>query len=87
MDNQTLNGKTPFGIAKRARARNIPVIAIAGSLGSDVQDLYHTIDSLFGTVRSPQPLPQVLTEAEKNLTRTARNIAATLQIGKRLHPT
>lgn len=87
MDNQTLNGKSPFGIAKRARARNIPVIAIAGSLGTDVEALYDTIGSIFGTVRSPQSLPQVLTEAEKNLTRTARNIAATLQIGKRLHPT
>ncbi|WP_372882096.1 glycerate kinase [Psychromonas sp.] len=84
MDNQTLNGKTPFGIAKRAQARAIPVIAIAGSLGTQVEALYDNIDSIFGTVRSPQKLPQVLTEAEANLTRTARNIAATLLLGNRL---
>jgi glycerate kinase len=84
MDNQTLNGKTPFGIAKRAQAQNIPVIAIAGSLGSEVEALYDTIGSIFGTVRSPQPLVQVLSEAEDNLTRTARNIAATLLIGNQL---
>ena len=87
MDNQTLNGKTPFGVAKRALARDIPVIAIAGSLGTEVKALYDTNGSIFGTVRSPQQLPQVLTEAGKNLTRTARNIAATLQIDKQLHPT
>ena len=50
MDNQTLNGKTPFGIAKRALARNIPIIAIAGSLGTEVEALYDTIGSIFGTV-------------------------------------
>ena len=84
MDNQTLNGKTPFGVAKRAQARNIPVLAIAGSLGTEVEALYDSIGSIFGTVRSPQALPQVLTEAEKNLIRTARNIAATLLIGNQI---
>jgi glycerate kinase len=84
MDNQTLNGKTPFGIAKRAQARGIPVIAIAGSLGSEVEALYDTIGSIFGTVRSPQALAQVLSEAEGNLTRTAKNIAATLLMGNKL---
>jgi len=84
MDNQTLNGKTPFGIAKRAQARGIPVIAIAGSLGSEVDALYDTIGSIFGSVRSPQPLAQVLSEAQGNLTRTARNIAATLLMGNQL---
>ncbi|WP_372883089.1 glycerate kinase [Psychromonas sp.] len=84
MDNQTLNGKTPFGIAKRAQARAIPVIAIAGSLGAEVDALYDTMGCIFGSVRSPQPLAQVLSEAEGNLTRTARNIAATLLMGNRL---
>lgn len=84
MDNQTLQGKTPFGIAKRANARDIPVIGIAGSLGGQVDELYGRFDALFGTVRSPQALPQVLKEANANLTRTARNIAATLKLGRSL---
>jgi glycerate kinase len=85
MDNQTLNGKTPYGIAKRAQARGISVIAIAGSLGTEVEGLYENIGSIFGTVRSAQPLAQVLSEAEGNLTRTARNIAATLLIGNEIY--
>ncbi|WED23771.1 glycerate kinase [Vibrio sp. JC009] len=81
MDNQTLQGKTPFGIAKRAQARDIPVIGIAGSLGKEVEELYSKMSGIFGTVRSPQPLAQVLEEADKNLTRTARNIASILKLG------
>ncbi|MCG9629636.1 glycerate kinase [Vibrio sp. Isolate30] len=81
MDNQTLQGKTPYGIALRAQKQGVPTIGIAGSLGSEVDELYSAMTSLFGTVRSPQPLSQVLEEAEANLTRTARNIAATLKLG------
>ncbi len=84
MDNQTLQGKTPWGVTKRANALDVPVIAIAGSLGADVQALYTGIESVFGTVRSPQALSQVLIEAEANLTRTARNIASTLKLGSTL---
>jgi glycerate kinase len=84
MDNQTLQGKTPFGIAKRAQRIGIPTIGIAGSLGHEIDELYNTINSTFSTVRSPQPLEQVLIEARKNLTRTARNIAATLQLGAKI---
>jgi glycerate kinase len=81
MDNQTLQGKTPYGIAKRASLQGIPTIGIAGSLGTEVEALYGEMNSLFGTVRSPQSLEQVLREAELNLTRTARNIASTLRLG------
>ena len=84
MDNQTLQGKTSYGIAKRASLQGIPTIGIAGSLGTEVEALYGEMSSLFGTVRSPQPLNQVLQEAEMNLTRTARNIAATLKLGRRI---
>ncbi|EGR1892112.1 glycerate kinase [Vibrio vulnificus] len=81
MDNQTLQGKTPFGIAKRAHARGIPVIGVAGSLGQEVDELYSRIDPLFGTVRAPQTLENVLEEAEKNVTRTSRNIASAIRLG------
>ncbi|MEZ8241063.1 glycerate kinase [Vibrio splendidus] len=84
MDNQTLQGKTPYGIAKRASLQGIPTIGIAGSLGTEVEALYGEMSSLFGTVRSPQSLDQVLQEAEMNLTRTARNIAATLKLGRKI---
>ncbi|MEN3752406.1 glycerate kinase [Mangrovibacter sp. SLW1] len=39
MDNQTLQGKAPFGIAQRAKMAGIPVIGLAGSLGSRLTHL------------------------------------------------
>ncbi|CDU00132.1 glycerate kinase I [Vibrio coralliirubri] len=84
MDNQTLQGKTPYGVAKRASLQGIPTIGIAGSLGAEVEALYSEMNSLFGTVRSPQTLEKVLQEADINLTRTARNIAATLRLGHKI---
>lgn len=85
MDNQTLQGKVPFGIAKRAKARQIPVIGIAGSLGTDIDDLYSVIDAAFDTVRAPANLEQVLAEASTNLTRNARNIAMLLKLGEKIN--
>lgn len=84
MDNQTLQGKTPFGIARKAAALNIPVIGIAGSLGAESDALMHTFSGIFSTVRAPQPLEQVLSEAAENLQRTASNVAAMLKLGRRL---
>lgn len=81
MDNQTLQGKVPFGIAKMAKNRGIPVIGIAGSLGKDIEELYSVIDATFDTVRSPASLEQVLAEAKVNLIRNARNIAMLLKLG------
>ncbi|WP_375748811.1 glycerate kinase [Vibrio sp. HN007] len=82
MDDQTLQGKTPYGIAKRAKERGIPVIAIAGSLGKETEKLYEVFDGVFGTVRAPMPLSEVLLEAENNLTVSARNIASAIKLGK-----
>ena len=39
MDEQTIYGKTPIGVAKVAKAYDIPVIAICGSLGDQYQSL------------------------------------------------
>lgn len=36
LDSQTLGGKVIAGVAKRARARNVPVVALVGGIGSDV---------------------------------------------------
>ncbi|EKO3425416.1 glycerate kinase [Vibrio fluvialis] len=84
MDNQTLQGKTPFGIAQRAANLGIPVIGIAGSLGAETDALNLHFAGVFDSVRAPQSLEQVLSEASENLKRTARNVAAMLKLGTNL---
>ncbi|MGC4046287.1 MAG: glycerate kinase [Armatimonas sp.] len=36
LDTQTLGGKVVAGVAKRARAKNVPVVALVGGIGGDV---------------------------------------------------
>ncbi|VUS47175.1 glycerate kinase [Klebsiella grimontii] len=86
MDNQTLQGKTPFGIARKAVSLGIPVIGIAGSLGAESEALMHCFKGIFSAVRAPQSLEQVLAEAGMNLQRTASNVAAMLKLGGTIKP-
>lgn len=84
VDNQTLHGKTPLGIARLAEQKQLPVIAIAGSLGQEIDELYPTFSAIFATVRAAQTLETVLSEAEANLTKVSANIARTLKLGSQL---
>ena len=47
IDASTAFNKAPVGVAKRAKAKNVPVIALAGSLGAGYQEVYaHGIDAV-----------------------------------------
>nr|WP_067294200.1 glycerate kinase [Marinobacterium profundum] len=83
IDSQTVRGKTPVGVSKRAQRAGVPVIALAGSVSED-SDLVHAhgIDALFSIVPGVVTLPQALEEADSNLYRTARNIAATWKLAQ-----
>lgn len=79
MDGQTIRGKAPIGVARVAKRHGRPVIAIAGSLGADVNAVHeHGIDAVFSVVNRPCSLGDALTEAAANIRITARNIAATI---------
>lgn len=82
IDGQTVHGKTPVGVAAVARRHGCPVIAIAGSVGAGAEAVHdHGIDAVFGILPRPCTLAEALAEAEPNLRRTARNVAATLALG------
>ena len=40
IDGQTRFGKTPYGVAKTAQKYSIPVIALAGNVGTDIEAVY-----------------------------------------------
>jgi glycerate kinase len=77
IDSQTIRGKTPIGVSKRAKAfGNIPVIALAGSVSEDSDIVHeHGIDALFSVVPGVVSLENALADADENLYRTARNVA------------
>ena len=54
MDGQTAFGKTAAGVARAAKQRGIPVIAICGSLGKDVRSVLDIgIDAYFSALQEP----------------------------------
>ena len=80
MDQQSLAGKAPIGVAKRTPS-NIPVIAICGSLSDNLPDFpVENIQAAFPIISQVEPLAIILAKAEENLIRTAQNIGNLLKM-------
>ncbi|KHD37139.1 glycerate kinase [Clostridium acetobutylicum] len=75
IDYQTKFGKTPIGVAKLAKKYDKPVIALAGKVGDNIEDLYEEgIDSIFGIIRGVGTLEEVLKDGKENIEKTSENI-------------
>jgi len=82
IDGQTVNGKTPIGVARVAGRHGKPVIAIGGCLAIDAGAVHaHGIAATFSTVMKPETVAEVLAGARFNLHRAARNVAAAVKLG------
>lgn len=78
IDFQTAFGKTPFGVAMVAKQYNIPVIAIAGSLGKNYQDLYNKgFDAIFSIADKPMTLEYAMQNASVLIESVTENIIRT----------
>ncbi len=85
LDSQSVNGKVPVGVAKVAKRYNLPVIAIAGALADDVEEVYsHGIDAAFDTVYKITTFDEIVAHAKSNVIRSSFNIAAALKLGQQL---
>lgn len=83
IDAQTRFGKTPYGVAKTAKALGIPVIAIAGHVKEDSRKLYeHGFQALFSIVQGACSLEDALRDGAKNLEATTENIARLYAVAK-----
>lgn len=78
IDFQTKFGKTPYGVALVTKevAPDAPVIAIAGSIGDRIEELYSkkTIDAIFTSVAGVKTLDEALHSATHDVAQTAENI-------------
>ncbi len=78
IDFQTKFGKTPIGVAKATKAINpqATVIAIAGSVGEKISELYPLgIDAIFTCVPGVEELSKAIQDTDKNLQQVSENIA------------
>ena len=79
IDNQSVFGKVPTGVGIRANKKNIPTIAIVGSIGNEVDDVYNYLDSIESCVDHPCSLEEALQNASNNVTNAAFRVARTLK--------
>ena len=75
IDHQTIYGKTPYGVAKLAGKYKIPVVAIAGGIGNNIEVLYNNgFNSVFSIVDRPMTLKESIDRAQVLLQDTAERI-------------
>lgn len=73
IDEQTLNGKAPFGVALRAKKKGIPVIGLAGKIPLSPDDSLHEyFNILLAIGNEPVDIKTALKQTDKNLVRTAK---------------
>jgi len=84
IDEQTLQGKGPYGVARRAKQRQLPVIGLAGKVplhpSSTLQDYFEV---LLAIGHEPSDLPGALRNTRDNLVRVAKEIGDLLMLEKR----
>lgn len=77
MDGQTAGGKAPLGVARRARAAGVPVVAVVGGRADDLDAVYEQgVDLVLPIVSRPMDLSHALdpSQTRSNL-RTAGEAA------------
>jgi glycerate kinase len=75
LDEQTLHGKGPYGVAYRAKKNNLPVVGIAGKVPLEQNEpLSQYFDVLLAIGNGPTDIATALKNTEQNLVRTARQL-------------
>ncbi len=81
IDEQTLQGKGPFGVAKRAKLKGVPVIGLAGKVPLERnKNLEKYFDALMSINHQPSDLDTALANTKMNLIRTSRELGNLLAL-------
>lgn len=79
IDFQSKFGKTPVGVSMLAKKYGIPVIAFAGNVGEEIEELYGLgITSIIGILPGVVALEEALKAGETNMERAVKNIVRIL---------
>ncbi len=81
IDGQSLKGKVPVGIGQRALKIGVPVIAIVGSIGEDIDKVYGMgIRAVFSTNTRPMTFETAKLYCRDNLYQTTRSIMQLVKV-------
>nr|WP_326535819.1 glycerate kinase [Pseudorhodoferax sp.] len=85
LDAQTPYGKVPAEVARRAKLRGLPVVALAGCLGQGVDaNLAHGIDAFANIQPRPCTLDESIAHSRDWLMQAAEDAMRLLRVGARL---
>lgn len=86
LDGQSINGKTPIGVARKAKEKGIAVIAIAGTLGIGVEKvLDYGIDAYYSIINKPSELDLIIKESPKLIQSLSEQIIRTIYSAKKIN--
>jgi glycerate kinase len=81
IDEQTLHGKGPYGVAYQAKKKGLPVIGLAGKIPLDRNEkLDAYFDTLLAIGNGPADIATAISQTRQNLVRTARQIGNMLKM-------
>lgn len=81
IDGQTRFGKTPYGVAKIAKKYGVPVVAIAGNVGKDIDVLYdYGFTSIFSILPRVESLEEAIKNGKENVEYIGESIGRMLKI-------
>lgn len=81
IDGQSVYGKTPIGVAKRAKSHSVPVIALVGSEEESSSKVYdHGIDLIESITTKPMALEEAIKLAEPLLEKAGEKVIRILQL-------
>lgn len=88
LDEQSLHGKAPIGVATRARAAGIPVVAVAGRSQLGTEQLHAAgIEALFTLTDLEPDVTRCIADAAALLTRLGRQLVASpIGLASTRHP-
>ena len=85
LDGQSPYGKVPCEVSRRAEARGIPTIALAGTIGKGAQETFaHGISAFASIVKRPCSLEEAIAQGDKLLCRAAEDAMRMMMVGQRL---
>ena len=81
MDGQSLRGKVPIGVARRCQKKKVPVIAIVGSTGRGIENIYKNgISAVFSTIREAVPFEIAKKTCREDLFFTVESLMRALKV-------
>ena len=75
LDAQSVRGKVMAGVARRAKAAGVPLVALVGQIGQGFEPMYDLgLSAVFSINRAAQPLAESAPHAAENLCLAAENV-------------